>query len=64
MGASVEAKLIRRGFYPAGGGRFRTLCASQHTTTNIRIIEMFLPVRIHLEQSQRDAWSIIVRQPD
>lgn len=44
----------------AGGGRFTTLRPSQHTTTNIRIIETFLPVRFHVEQCHKDVWSIVV----
>ena len=48
----------------AGSGRFTTLFPSQHTMTNIRIIEAFLPVKFQVEQSHRNLWSIVVRQPD
>lgn len=48
----------------AGSGRFTTLSPSQHTMTNIRIIEAFLPVKFQVEQSHRNLWTIVVRQPD
>lgn len=46
----------------AGGGRFTSLRPSQHTMTNISVIEMFLPVTVHVEQLRGNVWSIRVRQ--
>ncbi len=48
----------------AGSGRFTTLSPSQHTMTNIQIIEAFLPVKFQVEQSRRNLWSIEVRKSD
>ena len=45
----------------AGGGRFTTVRPSTHTMTNKRIIEMYLPVKIDVEETDRDLWSITVR---
>jgi len=42
----------------AGGGKFRTLSPSNHTTTNIKIIKKFLDVEINLNQSDRNQWEI------
>ncbi len=46
----------------AGGGRFTTLRPSRHATTNARIIQMFLPVRIDIEQIEKRVWSVAIRQ--
>jgi RNA 3'-terminal phosphate cyclase (ATP) len=63
--AAVETHLADQLLIPialAGGGRFTTCPPSQHTTTNIGIIEMFLPVRIGAEQIKRDLWSISIQR--
>ena len=44
----------------AGGGKFRTLSPSKHTTTNIEIIKKFLDVEINLNQNDRNQWEIEV----
>lgn len=44
----------------AGGGSFRTVKPSLHTTTNAQIIERFLPVRIGFEQENANVWRIVV----
>ncbi len=43
----------------AGGGRFTTVEPSQHTKTNIEIIQQFLPVRITCAEA-KGAWEIAV----
>lgn len=48
----------------AGNGEFTTLRPSEHTTTNIGVIEMFLPVRIHLDRRPGDVWTVSVRRRD
>jgi RNA 3'-terminal phosphate cyclase (ATP) len=42
----------------AGSGAIRTLRPSQHTRTNIAVIESFLPVRFRCEQITDDDWRI------
>jgi RNA 3'-terminal phosphate cyclase (ATP) len=42
----------------AGSGSMRTLRPSQHTLTNIAVIESFLPVRFRCEQITDDDWRI------
>ena len=37
----------------AGGGKFRTVGLSKHTTTNIAVIETFLDKRIQTERRNR-----------
>ncbi len=44
----------------AGGGRFVTTEPSLHTTTNARIIERFLPVKITAEARGDRAWEVRV----
>jgi len=44
----------------AGGGRFVTTEPSLHTTTNARIIERFLPVKITAEARGERAWEVRV----
>lgn len=39
MGPTVEAKLERPGFYPAGGGRFSVNVAPTHSLEPITILE-------------------------
>ena len=46
----------------AGGGSFRTVKPSLHSTTNARIIERFLPVRIHFESESETAWKVAVKR--
>ena len=45
-------------FALAGGGRFRTSKPSQHTLTNIEVIQRFLEVKISVEQLSDTAWEI------
>lgn len=62
-GAAVEAHLADQLLLPmaiAGGGRFTTPQPTQHTLTNIGIIEAFMPVRIRIEQDQKDVFIISV----
>jgi len=42
----------------AGGGKFRTLSPTQHTTTNIDIVKMFLDVEIAVREYDRNKWEI------
>jgi len=42
----------------AGGGKFRTLSPSKHTTTNIEIIKKFVDVEINLNRNDRNQWEI------
>lgn len=42
----------------AGGGRFRTLPPTMHTTTNIEVIRNFLDVRISARECENKAWEI------
>ena len=42
----------------AGGGKFRTLQPSSHTTTNIDTLRIFLDVAIATEQIADDVWEI------
>ena len=44
----------------AGGGSFRTTKPSLHTTTNVEVIQRFLPVPIHVEQESELAWGVKV----
>lgn len=46
----------------AGGGKFRTLSPSLHTTTNIEIIKRFLDVDIRLHQQDEYLWEIEVNR--
>jgi RNA 3'-terminal phosphate cyclase (ATP) len=45
----------------AGGGRFRTLSPTQHTTTNIHVIEQFLTIVIDVTQLASDDCTIAIR---
>lgn len=45
----------------AGGGRFRTLAPTEHTRTNIEIIQKFLDVEIRVEQVESELCQIEVR---
>lgn len=42
----------------AGGGRFRTLPPSNHTLTNVKIIETFVDARFKIEQEAQSCWQI------
>jgi RNA 3'-terminal phosphate cyclase (ATP) len=42
----------------AGGGKFRTLSPSKHTTTNIEIIKKFLDVEINVNKYAQNQWEI------
>ena len=47
----------------AGGGSFRTLTPSDHTSTNIETLRYFLDVEVRAEQVERDAWILTVDGP-
>ena len=42
----------------AGGGKFRTLSPSRHTTTNVEIIKKFLDVQITVSEYDQNQWQI------
>jgi RNA 3'-terminal phosphate cyclase (ATP) len=42
----------------AGGGKFRTLSPTQHTTTNAEIIKKFLDVEIAINEYDQNRWEI------
>jgi len=42
----------------AGGGKFRTLSPTQHTTTNVEIIKKFLDVEITVNEYGQNQWEI------
>lgn len=42
----------------AGGGRFRTVRPTRHTTTNAEVLRAFLDVRVTIEKETRDRWVI------
>ncbi len=42
----------------AGGGKFRTLSPTQHTTTNVEIIKKFLDVEIAMNEYDQNQWEI------
>ena len=44
----------------AGGGSFRTVKPSLHSTTNAQIIERFLAVGIGFEQENSNVWRVVV----
>jgi RNA 3'-terminal phosphate cyclase (ATP) len=44
----------------AGGGRFRTLAPTTHTTTNIATLAHFLDVKITAVEAEKDVWEIRV----
>ncbi len=45
----------------AGGGKFRTLSPTKHTTTNIEIIQNFLDVEIALNKQEENVYEIEVK---
>ena len=48
----------------AGGGRFRTVAPSRHTTTNIHVIREFMDVAIDItrDEDDRRVWQVDVRK--
>jgi RNA 3'-terminal phosphate cyclase (ATP) len=61
--AAVDVHLADQLLLPmaiAGGGRFTTLRPTEHTLTNIGIIEAFMSVRIRVEQAREDFFTISV----
>lgn len=61
--AAVDAHLADQLLLPmaiAGGGRFTTLEPTQHTLTNIDIIETFMTVRIRVERNREELFTIAV----
>ena len=46
----------------AGGGRFRTLSPTKHTTTNVEIIKKFLDVEIAVTEYEQNQWEIEIRK--
>lgn len=44
----------------AGGGSFRTTQPSLHTTTNVEVIQRFLPVPLQIEQECERVWRVRV----
>ncbi len=42
----------------AGGGKFRTLSPTRHTTTNIEVIKKFLDVEIAVREYDQNKWEI------
>ena len=42
----------------AGGGKFKTLSPSRHTTTNIEVIKKFIDVEIAVRECDRNQWEI------
>lgn len=64
-GAAVGRHLADQLLIPlalAGGGRFRTLPPTGHTTTNAEIVRLFLDVEIEFRQHSPDAWQVDVRK--
>lgn len=48
----------------AGGGTFRTLAPSSHTTTNVETLGRFLDVSVRLEEVEKDVWEVAVDGPE
>ncbi len=46
----------------AGGGSFTTLDPTTHSTTNARVIERFLDVRIEIDSLARELWRVTVER--
>ena len=62
-GVPVGAHLADQLLLPlalAGGGSFRTLAPTLHTTTQADVIRRFLDVPIALEQESRAVWRVVV----
>jgi len=45
----------------AGGGRFRTVSLSQHTLTNMAVIQQFLDVEIAANEVADQVWELTIR---
>lgn len=45
----------------AGGGKFRTLSPSQHTTTNIEVVKRFLDIDFTMKQMTGSVWEIEIK---
>ena len=64
-GATVGRYLADQLLVPmavAGGGKFRTLSPSRHTTTNIDIIKKFLDIDIEIEKVDEKCFDIVIRK--
>jgi len=48
----------------AGGGTFRTLAPSSHTTTNVETLGRFLDVAVRLKEVEKDVWEVAVDGPE
>lgn len=46
----------------AGGGKFRTLPLSRHSTTNIDIVKMFLDVDVTVTKQSKDVYEVDIKQ--
>ena len=56
-----EALLARaRDYALAGGGSYITSALSQHTSTNIEVVRMFLDVRIDAHEVRPHEWLIAI----
>ena len=44
----------------AGGGKFRTLPPTRHTSTNIEVIQRFLELKVSVIKHERNVWEIII----
>jgi RNA 3'-terminal phosphate cyclase len=42
----------------AGGGKFRTLPLTRHSTTNIEIIKKFMDINIDVEKNDKDIYEV------
>lgn len=61
-GAAVGRHLADQLLLPlalAGGGEFTTLSPSQHTLTNIEVIQAFLPIRFSMRKIRDDLYTVI-----
>lgn len=54
VGAQLADQLVIP-FAMAGGGAFRTLPLTEHSRTNIAVVEHFLPIAIRVRESEEDA---------
>ena len=56
--AKVAARFCALVLALAGGGSFTTTEPSLHTTTNLQVIEKFLPVKSSVSQINEKLWKI------
>jgi RNA 3'-terminal phosphate cyclase (ATP) len=64
-GAPVGVHLADQLLLPlalAGGGSFRTVAPSRHTTTNAEVLKKFLDVDVRLVKEARDVWLVEVER--